>query len=61
MVHGAAGARCKTCARHRIGIRPAGLLHSAGTALERGAGGLRRPVWYMAIWYMIQELFGFWR
>ncbi|MFN3650727.1 MAG: hypothetical protein ACK47B_14220 [Armatimonadota bacterium] len=58
-VYGPVGVRCRDCARNRVPLRPRGLLHSAGSAVERNAG---RTVWYLAIWYFIvsavSNLFG---
>jgi len=58
-VHGPVGVRCRECARHRIGVRPMGLLHSAGQTLDSPGG---RTVWYLAMWYVviafISNLFG---
>jgi len=60
MVQGVAGARCRKCANRRVAVRPAGVLHAAGRAIETGASGLGRPIWYMAIWYFIRSLFFWW-
>jgi hypothetical protein len=50
-----AGTRCKACSRHRVAVRPVGVLHEAGRAIGSAAGS--RPVWYLAIWYFIMSFF----
>ena len=48
----AAGTRCRACARNKVALRPAGVLHSALGAVE-GASPVGRRVWYLALWYLI--------
>lgn len=50
------GTRCRTCAKNKIAVRPAGLLHSAVGAVE-GASPIGRRVWYLALWYFLLSLF----
>ena len=54
-VHGPAGPRCRECSRHRIPVRPMGILHEAGRGLS--SPGATRTVWYLAIWYFIISIF----
>lgn len=58
VVYGPVGARCRACAKHRVAIRPMGVLHAAGTTLDRSAQGAGRVVWYMAIWYFVIGIIG---
>ena len=51
-VYTPAGTRCRACARNKIALRPAGVLHSAVGAVE-GASPMGRRVWYLALWYFI--------
>ena len=53
-VYGPVGVRCRDCARNRVPIRPMGVLHSAGTQIERNAP---RAVWYVAIWAFLVSIF----
>lgn len=55
-VYGPVGARCRACAKHRVAIRPMGVLHAAGNSLERGTQGAGRLVWYMVIWNFVLSL-----
>ena len=48
-----AGMRCRACAKNKIAVRPAGLLHGAVGALGNAGGGVGRRVWYLALWYLI--------
>ncbi|MDR3709000.1 MAG: hypothetical protein P4L33_11930 [Capsulimonadaceae bacterium] len=57
-VYTPAGVRCRDCARNRIPIRPLGLLHGAGTAIENGASSpAGRRVWYIALWLLLIAIF----
>lgn len=51
-VYTPAGTRCRACAKNKIALRPAGVLHSAVGAVE-GASPIGRRVWYLALWYFI--------
>lgn len=51
-VYTPAGTRCRACAKNKIALRPAGVLHSAVGVVE-GASPMGRRVWYLAIWYFI--------
>ena len=51
-VYTPAGTRCRACARNKIALRPAGVLHRAVGAVE-GASPMGRRVWYLALWYFI--------
>jgi len=53
-VQGPVGVRCRECAKNRVPIRPMGVLHSAGTSIERNAG---KTVWYLAVWYFVVSIF----
>jgi hypothetical protein len=52
-VYGPVGARCRACARHRVAVRPMGVLHEAGRTISEGAQGAGRTVWYLAVWSFI--------
>ncbi len=52
-VHTPAGMRCRACAKNKIAVRPAGLLHGAVSTLGSAGGGVGRRVWYLALWYLI--------
>jgi len=56
-VHGAAGVRCKACAKNRVPIRAGGVLHAAGRTLTDNSRGVGQRVWYLAIWYFLVSLF----
>lgn len=47
-----AGTRCRACAKNKIALRPAGVLHSAVGGVE-GASPMGRRVWYLALWYFV--------
>jgi len=51
-VYTPAGTRCRACAKNKIALRPAGVLHSAVGVVE-GASPMGRRVWYLALWYFI--------
>ena len=51
-VYTPAGTRCRACAKNKIALRPAGVLHSAVGVVE-GASPIGRRVWYLAVWYFI--------
>ncbi len=55
-VYTPAGTRCRACAKNKIAVRPAGLLHSAIGTVE-GASPIGRRVWYLALWYFVLSLF----
>ena len=48
-----AGMRCKPCAKNKIAMRPAGVLHGAVGMISNAAPGVGRRVWYLALWYII--------
>ena len=52
-VYTPAGTRCRPCAKNKIVIRPAGVLHSAVGLASNVASGAGRRVWYLALWYFI--------
>ncbi len=52
-VYTPAGTRCRTCAKNKIALRPAGVLHGAVGAISHAAPGAGRRVWYLALWYLI--------
>ncbi len=51
-VYTPAGTRCRACARNKIALRPAGVLHGAVGAVQ-GASPMGRRVWYLALWYFL--------
>lgn len=51
-----AGTRCRACARNKVAVRPAALLHEAGRVVSNGTSGMGNRVWYMALWYFILSL-----
>ena len=51
-VYTPAGTRCRACAKNKIALRPAGILHSAVGVVE-GASPIGRRVWYLALWYFL--------
>lgn len=61
-VYGPVGARCRACSRHRVRVRPMGVLHAAGRTIGDGARQTGRVVWYLALWNLvigiIASLFG---
>ena len=48
-VHTPAGMRCRACAKNKIAIRPAGVLHAAVGSVTNGSG-LGQRVWYLVVW-----------
>jgi len=56
-VYTPAGTRCRACAKTKIAMRPAGVLHSAVGTVEGLSGG--RRVWYLVLWYLILSFFRF--
>ena len=52
-VYTPAGTRCRPCARNKIAVRPAGVLHGAVGLISDAAPGMGRRVWYLALWYLI--------
>ena len=52
-VYTPAGTRCRPCAKNKIALRPAGVLHSAVGIAANAAPGVGRRVWYVALWYLI--------
>lgn len=56
-VQGAAGARCRECARHKIAVRPMGVVHGVGRVVENTAGAIGRRPWYLAWIYWILSFF----
>jgi len=52
------GTRCRTCARHKIAVRPLGVLNEAGRVIDSVATSRSgNRVWYLALWYFIISLF----
>ena len=51
-VYTPAGTRCRACAKNKIALRPAGVLHNAVGVVE-GASPMGRRVWYLALWYFV--------
>lgn len=56
-VYTPAGTRCRACAKNKIAVRPAGLLHGAVGTIESVGGG--RRVWYLALWYLVLSFLRF--
>ena len=52
-----AGMRCRACAKNKIALRPAGVLHSAVGVISDTSQGVGRRVWYLALWYLILSFF----
>ena len=52
-VYTPAGTRCRSCAKNKIALRPAGVLHGAVGLISDAAPGVGRRVWYLALWYLI--------
>jgi hypothetical protein len=48
-----AGMRCRACAKNKIAVRPAGVLHGAVGLISSAAPGVGRRVWYLALWYFL--------
>lgn len=57
MVQGAAGIRCRDCARNKVAVRPMGVIHEAGRIVENTAQTVGRRPWYLAIIYFIISFF----
>ncbi len=56
-VYSPAGTRCKACARNKVAVRPAAVLHEAGRLVTNTSQGVGRRVWYLALWYFILSFF----
>ena len=50
-VYTPAGTRCRACAKNKIAVRPAGLLHEAVGTLSGPSSGIGQRVWYLVLWY----------
>ena len=55
MVIGAAGVRCKDCARNKVPIRLRGVLHDVGTGATQSPGAQR--AWYLIAVFLILNFF----